>query len=426
MTSNAQIVKCDFSNPRLFNPFYVPYLKDQTEFLHFWGSAGSGKSRFVAQKEVILSFDSRRHRKHTLVIRKVGATLATSVYAEIKEVIYSWQLQGLFKFRASPMSITNQVTGVEFLFTGFDEPEKIKSIQGVDRIWIEEATELKTKAELLQLRTRIRGVKRPQVTLSYNPINVFHWLNVEVQELQLPGHRFIHSTYKDNVRMLEKDDSFAVFLEGTRETDPNYYRVYALGEWGKDIQGLVYPDFEVVAEDAMPGVQFYGLDFGYNDPNALVSCAVVDETDKDGNPIPGKSLYWKEEIYATRQTTPMLIAEMDRLGIRKDIPIVADSQKPETIEEISRAGYYIMPCTKYAGSVIEGIKYVKKFNLKIVAGSTNMFRELAHYSWKDKNGQYKDMEASDSINHLMDAGRYGLEWTKGSDVEHGDDGGLWV
>src|SRR6185436_16374500 len=97
-------------------------------------------------------FEPTRRNRKTLVIRKVAKTLKESAYSEIKTVIYEWGLQESFHFLLSPLSITNKLTGVQMLFMGLDDPEKVKSISGVDRVWVEEATELQTYSELEQLR----------------------------------------------------------------------------------------------------------------------------------------------------------------------------------------------------------------------------------------------------------------------------------
>ena len=148
----------DFSNERLYNRAYLPLFKNDTEFIHLFGSAGSGKSRFAAQKEIVKSFRSERRGRKTLVIRKVAKTLKDSVYSELRGVIYEWKLDDCFEMLKSPLQITNNLTGVTFLFIGLDDVEKVKSISGVDRIWIEEATELDTLQELQQLRLRLRGI----------------------------------------------------------------------------------------------------------------------------------------------------------------------------------------------------------------------------------------------------------------------------
>jgi phage terminase large subunit len=402
MQATKQAITCDFSNAALYNAAYIPLFANKARFLHLYGSAGSGKSVFACQKEIVLSFSPERKGRRTLVVRAVHNTLKDSVYAELVGVIADWGLDDHFECLKSPLSITNRLTGVRFIFRGLDDVEKLKSVKGVDRILIEEATEIKARAALDQLSLRLRGFAEVQVTLMYNPVNEFHWLNTDFHQQRDAEHFLFKTTYKDNVKMLARDPHYAPTIEKFKFTNPNYYRVYVLGEWGKNVEGLIYPDYVTVPE--MPPVQVYGLDFGYNDP-----CALVAVSTEDVMGVEAKNLYWKELLYKTHLTSATLIKELDELGVDKNVTIVADSARPEMIADIRGAGYSIRPCVKYPGSVVEGISMVKKYNLKLVAGGKNLFREATNYAWKEKNGKFCDDEPVDAVNHLMDGGRYGTE-----------------
>lgn len=397
-------VSFDFSHVGLYNPVYLPLFYNRTRFVHMYGSAGSGKSRFGCQREIVLSFDSERQGKRTLVVRRYQNTLAASVYAELKGIIYEWNIEKYFDILKSPLTIINKITRVEFLFRGLDDVEKIKSVSGVDRVLIEEATEVDQKSDLDQLNLRLRGVRNGQITLMYNPVNSQHWLNTEIHQ-QLPQYHYIlKTTYKDNLRLdqFEKANGVsptnAEIIESFRLTNANYYKVYGLGEWGSNPEGLIYPDYEVVP--SMPAPQFYGLDFGFNDPCALIAGAIVDAEKSK------KDYFIKEILYERKLTSNGLTAALQSLGIPKNIPIVADCSRPEMIAALRRAGYWVLDSVKGAGSVKAGIDHVKTFDLKIVAGSKNLLKETSNYSWKNKNGQWLE-EPQDGLDHCCDAFRYG-------------------
>lgn len=387
----------DFSNRALYNAAYLPVFKNNSRFIHLYGSAGSGKSVFGCQKEIVRSFQSERQGRKTLVIRKYFSTLLQSVYSQLKQIIFDWKLQNYFEILKSPLQITNKITGVVFVFAGLDDVEKIKSIQGVDRILIEEATELASKSELDQLSLRLRGFDNPQITLLYNPVNEQHWLNTEIHEKLPPDHFILKTTYRDNTKLLRIDPKYALQIESLKISNPNYYRVYGLGLWGKNPEGLIYPEFAIVSE--MPEIQFYGLDFGFNDPTALVAGAILDEFEAK------RTYYASELLYKSKLTPSDLINDLERLGVDKFLPIIADSARPELIEAIQQAGYWINPSLKGAGSVKAGISRLQNFNLKIKAGSTNLIREIQNYSWKNKNGVWLD-EPAGGADHLLDALRY--------------------
>lgn len=395
----------DFSNQLLYNPTYLPLMQNKSEFLHLFGSAGSGKSRFEAQKEIVKSFLPHRKHRRTLVARKVFSTLSESCYAELKAVIYEWRLEDIFHITKNPLYIENMITGVGFVFRGFDDPEKIKSITGVDRAWYEETTESKGRSEILLLRGRMRGFKEIQLTMTYNPIDEHHWLNKEWHDTQPKGHYFHHSTYKDNIRMLAVDDSFAKFIESTEFTDPNYYRVYGLGLWGQVTEGLIYPHTRVCEFPQVNGeddIDWYGLDYGYTNPTALVAQKVEDA-------LPKKRLHNKEIIYKPGLDGPGLVKEMHRQGVRKDLWIVCDSASPSIIRTLRDAGYKVQPSLKFAGSVLAGINDVRSFELCIAAGSKELIKESRNYHKNQVKGEWVEEPEPGQVDHGMDGIRYGVQ-----------------
>ena len=395
----------DFSNRDLYNYCYLPLFHRKERFLHLFGSAGSGKSVFGCQKEIVFSFRPERRNRKTLVVRKVFGTLKNSVFSQLKAQIYDWNLEDCFQMTVSPLSIKNKITGVEFVFIGLDDVEKVKSIQGVDRVLIEEATELNAIEELQQLSLRLRGFSEVQITLMYNPVNVHHWINTEIHQTAAAGHLIFKSTYKDN-RFL--DDAYREFLDSLKDSNPNYYRVYGKGNWGINQEGLIYPVY--FTADAMPKIDGYGLDFGFNDPCALVECAILDNPNAKR-----KSLYAKELLYKTHLTSDELIRELDKLELNKNLPMVCDNARPEIIKDLKKAGYNAKPCKKGAGSVESGITQVKKHDIFIVAGSKNLFKEIGNWSWENKNGSYLDTPESNGIEHALDGLRYfTTHFSKGS------------
>jgi phage terminase large subunit len=416
MHGEASAKTFDFSDKRLYNSAFIPLFKNEAEFLHLWGSAGSGKSRFEAQREIVESFEYQRKNRKTLIVRKVFNTLKDSAYTELKTVIYDWKLEDCFDILKSPLQITNKLTGVVFLFIGLDDVEKVKSISGVDRIWIEEATELTQQSELDQLRLRLRGFDKVQITLSYNPIDEHHWLNKEIHENKPQGHDFFHSTYRDNEQLLAKDPNYAKFIESTKDTNPNYYRVYGLGLWGQVVEGLIYPQsqtgvaFPQVEVDVngvttmIDDIHHYGLDFGFSDPTALVAQHIQDA-------LPKKNLITKEIIYEPGLDGPALVAKFNDLKVRKDLLIIADNARPEMILSLTNAGYKVRACEKFAGSVLSGINRVRKYNIQIASNSKNLVKEVHNYQKNQVQGIWQEEPAKNQVDHGMDAMRYAEEAT---------------
>jgi len=137
-----------------------------------------------------------------------------------------------FDINKSEMRFTHRPTGNEILMLGLDDVEKLKSIEGITGLWVEEATEL-LESDFDQLDLRLRGetINYKQIILSFNPIDESHWLKKRFFDSQLSNCTTIRTTFKDNLFI---DDEYRRVLEQKASVSPNLYRIYYLGEWGKE------------------------------------------------------------------------------------------------------------------------------------------------------------------------------------------------
>lgn len=134
--------------------------------------------------------------------------------------------------------------GSVVLFKGLDDPEKIKSIVGITDIWVEEATEL-TYEDYSQLKLRLRAnADNLQMFLSFNPISKANWVYKEFFAKNTDA-LVIKTTYRDNQFLPQ---SYIDELEKLIETNPTYYRIYALGEFCS-LDKLVYNNWEISEEE---------------------------------------------------------------------------------------------------------------------------------------------------------------------------------
>ena len=215
---------------KVFNDVYLPYLDNEDRYLIFYGGGSSGKSYFVGERWIYKLLNPNK-KCNLLVVRQTGDTNRKSTFPLLKQVISNWNLAKHFKINESDMRIKCLLTGNEVAFAGLDDVEKIKSITfesgELTHIWVEEATECQ-EASINQLKVRLRGGKsKKQMVLTFNPINVQHWIKRHFIDTKLATVCF--STYKDN-KFLTDDDRKA--LEDLQYTDEYTYRVYCLGEWG--------------------------------------------------------------------------------------------------------------------------------------------------------------------------------------------------
>ena len=214
---------------RVFNEVYLPYLDNTDRYLIFYGGGSSGKSYYIAQRFIYKLIHPTRC--NLLTVRQTGDTNRKSTFPLLKQVISNWNLSKHFKINESDMRIKCLLTGNEVAFAGLDDVEKIKSITfengELTDIWVEEATECQ-EADINQLKVRLRGGKsKKQMVLSFNPINIQHWIKRHFIDSGLATVCF--STYRDN-KFLTDDDRKA--LEELKYTDEYTYNVYCLGQWG--------------------------------------------------------------------------------------------------------------------------------------------------------------------------------------------------
>lgn len=214
---------------KVFNDVYIPFLDNTDRYLVFYGGGSSGKSYFIAQRYIYKLIQPKRC--NLLVVRQTGDTNRKSTFPLLKQVISHWNLAEHFKVNESDMRIVCKLTGNEVAFAGLDDVEKIKSITFANGeltdIWVEEATECQ-ECDINQLKVRLRGGKsKKQMVLSFNPINIQHWIKGHFIDSKLATVCF--STYKDN-KFLTEDDKKA--LEDLKLIDEYTYNVYCLGMWG--------------------------------------------------------------------------------------------------------------------------------------------------------------------------------------------------
>lgn len=373
------------------NKVYQPAFYDTNRYLLLYGGSGSGKSVFAAQKQLLRVLNEPGHK--ILVIRKVAATLRNSVYSLIKQMIADEGITKFFTFTTNPMEIINRANGSMFVFAGLDDPEKLKSIAGITSVWFEEATE-GTKQDFMQLDLRLRGqtASYKQIVLSFNPIAATHWLNRDFCQQERANATILRTTYRDNNFI---DDDYKRVLAELAGQDENYFKIYSEGEWGV-LKDIVYKPFFLI--DKWPagiGERWYGLDFGFNAPSALIEIGHRDDAH-----------YLREKIYKRGLTNQDLIGEMENVGIDREDPIYCDPSEPDRIKELRRAGFNARKADKKSVKNIHD--FCKRQRIYSLKSNDNTNRENLAYKYKeDKDGNVLD-EPVKFNDHAMDAMGYGI------------------
>jgi hypothetical protein len=312
----------------------------------------SGKSYSVAQKHLIRIVSESGHR--ILVARKVARTLRVSVFQLFKDLITENGLYDEFKINKSDMTITYTPNGNQLLFFGLDDIEKLKSIQGISSIWVEEASECEQN-DIAELNRRLRGHTESykQIILTFNPISHLHWIKEHFFDNPASTASIYKSTYLDNAFI---DDEYREEIESIKHFDMQQYRVYALGEWGVLNTNVVYHNFkrehrtDLTIDDF--GVLHCGIDFNVG------GCAVV----MCG--IRGDVVHVVDSFVSF--DTDGIVADLQRYR-DKDLILYPDASggnrsanAPETSLDILRkAGFYI-DAPKANGPVRDRINSVNK------------------------------------------------------------------
>lgn len=352
-----------------------------------YGGAGSGKSRATAQRIILEALQGTT----CLVMRKWQTHLKDSVYAELKQAASDLGVGGEFSFGLSPLDITCTRNGAKVLCRGLDDPEKIKSISGISKVWLEEATDF-TEADFNQLVARVRGVGNGQFFLSFNPVNP-GWLKPRFFDQKSDDIEIIFASPKDNVFL---EHEYLAYLQSMKDRDPNFYKVYWLGEWGGAVEGRIFSEYEVIDEPPSDLQWQYGVDFGFSfDPTAVVKWA-----------LQGNALYTDLRLYKTNWTNADLIT-WALLNEDHKARWVCDSSEPARIEDMRRAGINAHPARKGPDSIKAGIDLLKQYDIKVIQ-SPELVHELDNYSWQQtRQGEWLERPV-DNHNHAIDALRYGV------------------
>lgn len=361
-----------------------------------YGGAGSGKSHYIAQETLLNMLENKEH--NYLVVRKTGKSLRNSVFRLLTQLISDYDLADYFIVNKSDMTI-NCKNGSSLITSGLDDVEKLKSVAGINRIWIEEASEV-SEADFTQLDLRLRGQAKIgyQLTLSFNPISELNWIKRTFFDVGKDDSFILKTTYKDNPFL---DDKYIKTLQDLEKQDYQYYRIYALGEWGS-LGNLVYSNWEkrdLSAQRKIFDNYFNGLDFGFaEDPTAFIRL----HYDKKK-----KEIYITDEMYQQGMFIDDLSEELKPI-VKYEI-VTSDSSEPRSIAELQRNGIRAKGAKKGPGSIEHGIRWLQGHKIIVDERCNNFIKEISSYKWREDKDGNTIPKPVDMNNHLLDALRYALE-----------------
>ena len=380
----------------LFVPKFYPLLTDYSHRWEFYcGSAGSGKSYSICQKIIIRCC---REPIRVLVCRRYATTLRNSCFALFKEVLANWQLTNYVKIRETDMSITFP-NGSQIIMVGLDTEEKLLSLTNISTVWVEEAYEVeKTKIEQLNLRMRGTAANQ-QIILSWNPISKQSYLYNFTIEEPPENSIFHHSTYKDNPFL---NAEYIAALDEMEIRNPAKYKVYGLGQWGIDAEGLVITnwkkeEFDYMALAASGLEHRAGMDLGWVDKTAIIDTLYDREN---------KIIYVFNEFYKSGCQLTEIATAVGDMKLNKT-KIFVDAAEPRSIQFFKSEGINAVPCSKGRDSVKAGYMFLQDCLIIVHPSCQNFITELENFSYiKSKiTGEYTD-DTTHEWSHAIDACRY--------------------
>ena len=381
----------EIDTPRWAHPLLRP-----ARYKGAYGGRGSGKSHFFA--EVMIESHVLDLNRRSVCIREHQKSLAQSVKRLLEIKIEKMELGDFFEVQQAV--IKNKYGSGLIIFQGMQNhtAESIKSLEGYDCAWVEEAQSLSQRS-LDLLRPTIRKA-RSELWFSWNPRFKTDPIDVFLREgRQPPDATVVKSLYDDNPwfpEVLRRE------LEYDKQRDIDKYKHIWLGEYVSHSSARIFKDWRVEEFDTPGNVNLLlGADWGYaSSPTALVRCYIV-----------GRQLFIDYEAYQVGcdiVDTPNLFLTVP--GAEK-WPIVADSSRPETIAHMRKHGFpKIFPAVKGKGSIEDGISFLQGYDIVVHPRCKHTIDELSLYSWKiDPKTDEVLPEVEDDHNHIIDALRYACE-----------------
>ena len=374
-------------------PIFEPLL-EPARFKGTHGGRGSGKSWFWAAETV----DALLSGLNVLCVREVQNSIADSVKRLIEARIDEFGLSEYFEI--TDKEIRCPASGGYAIFRGMQNhtAASIKSLEGFDRAWWEEAQ----TASQHSLDLLIPTIRKPgsELWFSWNPENENDPVDVLLRGNPPNNAIVVEANYSDNPWF---PDELRSDLERDRERDPDKYAHI----WGGEYKGLsearIFRNWRI-GEVEVPDniIWFYGADWGFakDATAALRVCFPDDET-----------AYIDAEVYGLGIPTDRLPAFLADLPDARKWPMRGDNARPETIDYVKRHGFpKLRKCRKGKGSVEDGITFLQSFDLVVNPICANLIAELKSYAYKTDPRTGEILPAvEDKNNHCIDALRYAVE-----------------
>ena len=387
-------------------PFYC-FMAEPHRYKSVYGGRGSARSWTFAR---LLSGMATSRKLRILCTREYQSSIRESVHQLLSNQIDQMGLSAFYTINRESIRST---IGSEFIFKGLRmNPLEIKSLEGVDLAWIEEAQSVSNESwEILIPTIRKDGSEI--------------WLSWNTGEVKDPTYqRFVVNKPDDciSVKATWRDNPyFPITLEKERlylqRVDADAYDHVWEGNPKSISDACIFKNkFVVDSFEAPSGMRLYfGSDFGFSqDPTTLVR-SYMGTGNTEGNLV--NHLYIEYEAYGVGVELDEIAELYDSVPDARSWKIKGDNQRPDTISYLHRQGFSIVPCMKWPsgpgkkGSVKEGIEFLRKFEkIHIHERCKHTLQEFGLYAYKAdaRTGEVLPL-VIDKHNHCIDAIRYSMD-----------------
>jgi phage terminase large subunit len=375
--------------PEVFMPLEGPH-----RYIGAHGGRCSGKSHYFGERWLR---ENVAERLDVVCLRETLKSLEFSVKKLLESKISTFNAGAYFEVQDRRiLSVHGGVT----IFEGMQNhtAESIKSLEGFDRAWFEEAQNASDKS-LTLLRPTIRK-PGSQLWFGWNPDLETDPIDLLLRGPELPPDAsVIQANYMDNPWM---SDEMRAEMEYDKRRDPDKYAHVWLGNYRRNSEARVFKNWRVEEFEVDPAWTLrQGADWGFSvDPSVLVQCAIV-----------GRTLYISHEAYRVGCEIDFLPELFRTVPEAERWPTTADSARPETISYMQRHGFpKMLAAIKGAKSLEEGIEFMRTFDIVVHPRCTHTIEELTLYSYEiDSLTSQVLPKLADRDNHVIDAVRYACE-----------------
>lgn len=381
---------------KIETPEWVLPLLEPARYKGAHGGRGSGKSHQFA--EMLIEAHIMDQKRRSVCVREVQKSLAQSVKRLLELKIESMNAGAYFEIQEAQIK-SKKGDGL-IIFQGMQNhtADSIKSLEGYDCAWVEEAQSLSQRS-LDLLRPTIRKPES-ELWFTWNPANASDPVDHLLRGPNPPPDAVVlEVNYTDNPWF---PDVLRNEMEYDKRRDPDKYGHVWLGKYLQNSSTRVFRNWRVEEFDAPAGaIHRLGADWGFAvDPTVLVRCHII-----------GRTLYIDYEAYAVGCEiidTPdlfMTVPESEKW------PMVADSARPETVSHMKKNGFpKIMAAVKGPKSVEEGVEWLKSYDIVVHPRCVHTIDELTLYSYKTDPMTGRVLPVlEDKKNHVIDALRYACE-----------------